>query len=193
MLEDFLTSKSELNRLAQAMQNGQERAASSLYQKLMPKVYGFCISRVQNKFLAEDITQDIFLKLVGRIETYDSKKGDFVVWFWQLARNTLIDHYRKQKDVNFTDLESGDNENKIYEVADTKQSSKLEAKEKETKIKKILGSFTKEEQELFELRFIAELSYKEIAGMLKRNEGALRVSVNRLRKKINERIKHEKI
>lgn len=195
MIEDFINSRGELNRLAKEMQGGKEQAAAMLYQKLVSKVYGFCMSRVQNKFQAEDLTQKIFLKLVGRIEIFDSQKGDFVVWFWQLARNTVIDHYRRQKEAVFTDLENsnvgGDKE--IYDVPDEKQNENLENRIKEEKIRTLLKSFSKEEQELFEMRFMAELSYKEIAKILDRTEGALRVSVNRLKKKINERIKHEKI
>src|SRR3989344_4368287 len=97
-----------LNRLARRMQSGEEEAAEDLYKELAGKVFGFCLARVRQKPLAEDLTQDIFLKLVSRIETFDPKKGTFPVWFWQLARNTLFDYYRGQKEISFIDLVDGD-------------------------------------------------------------------------------------
>ena len=59
------------------------------------------------------------------------------------------------------------------------------------KIEQFLNSLSEEEQELFRLRFLGELSYKEMAKILEKNEGALRVAVGRLKKKISEHLKNE--
>ena len=187
MIEDVF-SKSGLNRLAREMQKGEERAAAKLYECLVKKVYGFCLSRVRNRTSAEDLTQEIFLKLVSRIEIFDPKKGDFVVWFWQLARNTVIDYYRRAKDLPFTDLDGGED---AHAVPVQNTEIQIEKKLEREKIEQFLNSLSEEEQELFRLRFLGELSYKEMAKILEKNEGALRVAVGRLKKKISEHLKNE--
>ena len=55
---------------------------------------------------------------------------------------------------------------------------------------KIVGAFPKEEQELFRLKFILDLSYREMAALLEKSEGALRVAVSRLKRKIQSRFHH---
>jgi len=174
-------------RLAARMQQGDERAARELYDELLRKVYGFCMARVSDRAVAEDLTQDIFLKLVSHIAQFDSSKGRFLVWFWRLARNTVIDHYRRGKEMVFSDLPHSEEDQNPEESL-----AWVEGPERETERQLTLGhvnvflaKLDQEEQELFRLRFVAELSYREIADILGRNEGALRVATSRLKKKIN--------
>lgn len=181
-MKKFLFIEHKLTRLAKRMQKGDAGAAESLYGELADKVFGFCLSRVRHRHFAEDLTQEIFLKLVTKIEMFDAKKGDFTVWFWQLARNTLIDHYRRQKDSAFSDL--GD-ERKIEALAVMHPEPALEKSFEKQLLDEFLKSLDQEEQELFRLRYVAELSYKEMSDVLERSEGALRVAVNRLKKKIH--------
>lgn len=189
-MPESIFDKASFNRLAREMQAGKTRAAEILCDKLLGKVFGFCLSRVGNRATAEDLTQEIFLKLVDKIEMYDRKKGDFVVWFWQLARNTVIDHYRRQKETSFADLE---NEEEVFDIAGDNPQNTYDGRLKREKLNKLLKSFTEEEQEIFRLRFLSELSYKEMAGILEKSEGALRVAVNRLKKKIKSNLNYGKL
>lgn len=190
MVLDNLFERKNFNRLALEMQKGSKKAAEHLYRELVKKVFGFCVTRVGNRAAAEDITQEIFLKLVSRIELFDPKKGDFIVWFWQMARNTVIDHYRRQKEMSFTDLE---NEEGVFDIAGDNPQNTYDDRLKREKLNKLLKSFTEEEQEIFRLRFLGELSYKEMVGVLEKSEGALRVAVNRLKKKIKTNLNYGKL
>lgn len=169
----------ELDRLAKRMQRGDSQAAALLYDRLAQKVFGFCMNRVGNRSVAEDLTQDIFLKLVRKIDTFDAKRGRFAVWFWQLARNTVTDYYRERKEMAFADL--GDE--RLEVVAGTVSHGGEDRWQLE-QVRRTMQSFTSEEQELFELRFVADLSYQDIARLVGKSEGALRVAVNRLRSKL---------
>lgn len=180
-MRDDVLSKNRLNRLAKEMRGGNQRAAEKIYEKLAKKVFGFCMNRTGNKVLAEDLTQDIFLKLIDKIDLYDEKKGDFVVWFWQMARNTVIDHYRRERTLPFSDLE---NEEEVEDVAHGDPQAEFEKKLEREQLEKMLSALNEEEKELFRLRFLAELSYKEISKILDKSEGALRVAINRLKKKL---------
>src|SRR3989344_1603560 len=174
-LEEF-----ELNRLPRRMQKGDRDAAEKLYAKLSDRVYGFCMNRVGNPHLAEDIMQDIFVKLVEHVEAFERGKGTFSAWFWQLARNTVIDHYRKKRETAFSDMPDG-----TVEASATHEPHEfLNHKWEYERVRGALKTLDREEQELLELRFVVELSYKEIASVLGKSEGALRVATNRLKSKI---------
>lgn len=174
---------SDLNHLAQKMQNGDQGAAQELYQKLVRKVFGFCMSRVSNRAPAEDLTQDIFLKVIQKIELYDPKKSDFAVWFWQIVRNAIIDYYRSKKNIPFSDLE---NENAIESIETENIEDAFQNRSDFDKIVGFVKSLPEEEKELFHLRYVADLSYKEIAEIADKSEGALRAQVSRLKKKIED-------
>lgn len=182
IMKRYLFRKNEFDDLARRMQYGDEEAASRLYDELAGKVFGFCMNRVRDRALAEDLTQEIFLKLVSRIETFDPKKGTFTVWFWQMARNAIIDHYRKQKEIVFADIK---NEYAIPEVAVSHNIElDVEGRLEREKVGAFVKQLSAEEQELFRLHYLAELSYKEIADVVRKSEGALRVAVSRLKKKL---------
>ncbi len=189
MLEEVF-DKNNFNRLAREMRNGDRKATETLYENLINKVFGFCLSRVRSKATAEDLTQEIFMKLVEKIELYDNKKGDFVVWFWQLARNTIIDYYRRGKETSFSDLEN--EEESLEAKTSYSPGAAFDNQLQKEKIEMLLDSFTEDEQELFRLRFLSELSYKEIAKILNKSEGSLRVAINRLKKKIKSNLEYEK-
>ena len=171
-----------LTRLARKMKNGDQSAAEALYNDLVNKVFGFCFSRTGRRDAAQDLTQEIFLKLVSRIETFDEKLGSFPVWFWRLARNTVVDYYRGKKEVSFSDFSEG----KIEETAIYEVSQSIDVKLELERLNLFLKSLSEEESKLFEMRYIAELSYKEISEILEKSDGALRVRMSRIKQKIKQ-------
>ncbi len=98
-----------------------------------------------------------------------------------MARNTLIDHYRQKKAVPFSQFE--DDEVAGMAVGEIPDTDNVLAYRR---LRLVVGTFTPEEQELFELRFAAEMSYKDIAHILEKPEGTLRVAALRLREKIHK-------
>ena len=183
-MEQSAIQRDRLDRLAAKMKKGDRAAAGALYDELAAKVYGFIYARTGKRESAEDLSQEIFLKLIDRIGEFDGEKGRFVSWFWRMARNTLIDHYRRRDAVPFSQF--GDEEVAGMAVtempdADIALSSR--------RLHAVVGTFTPDERELFELRFVAELSYKDIAEVMERPEGTLRVAALRLKEKIRKEFK----
>lgn len=173
--------RDRLDRLVIKMQKGDRTAAAALYDELAAKLYGFIFSRTGSREVAEDLSQEIFIKLIERIGSFDSERGRFTVWFWRMARNTLIDHYRQKKAVPFSQFE--DDEVAGMAVGEIPDTDNVLAYRR---LRLVVGTFTPEEQELFELRFAAEMSYKDIAHILEKPEGTLRVAALRLREKIHK-------
>lgn len=175
-----------LTVLAVRMKKGDRKAAAALYDELSPKVYGFFFTRTGRREIAQDLSQDIFLKLVERVESFDEERGRFVVWFWQIARNLLIDHYREKKATPFSSFEESEVEAMaVHEVPDV--DSRLHYR----KVQIFLKTLSEDERELFELRYVTEMPYQEIAALLERSEGSLRVAALRLKEKIKKGLKDE--
>lgn len=170
-----------LDRLVAKMKKGDRAATAALYDDLAPKLYGFIYARTGTREAAEDLSQEIFLKLIEHIGSFDPKKGKFTVWFWRMARNTLIDHYRQKKAVPFSHFDENVVEGMaVGEIPDTDHVMA------HRKLRKLMKTFGDEERELFELRFVAEMPYKDISKIMGKPEGTLRVSILRLKEKIQK-------
>lgn len=173
-----------LERLVARMKKGDRAAAGALYDELATKLYGFVFSRTGSREVAEDLSQEIFIKLIERIGSFDSGKGRFTVWFWRMARNTLIDYYRQKKSTPFSHFE--DDEVAAMAIGEIPDTDNVLAHHR---LRTVVSTFSREEQELFELRFAAEMSYKDIAHILEKPEGTLRVAALRLKEKIHKEFK----
>ena len=178
--------------MALRMKRGDMKAAELLYTRLYDKVFGFTMHRVSNRAIAEDLTQDIFVKLVEKANLFDETRGGFLVWFWQLARNTITDHHRKGRTSAFSDLEQEGEDGPAFDHPDPGPTLEDMASARETlrKVNATLATASEEERQLFELRFVADLPYRDIASLTGKSEGTLRVSTNRLKRKLKSAIHH---
>jgi RNA polymerase sigma-70 factor, ECF subfamily len=178
------TKHDPLTALAVRMKRGDRKAAGALYNELMPKAYGFFFTRTGKKEIAEDLAQDMFVKLVEKVSYFDETRGRFVVWFWQMARNLLIDHYREKKETAFSMFE----EREVEAMAVTEMPD-VDDRLRYREVQKFLATMSEDERELFELRYVAGLPYRDIADILGRSEGALRVASLRIKEKIQKELK----
>lgn len=171
-----------LTRLACRLKNGDLDAGEKLFNYFSPKIYRFVMVRILNPETAEDLTQEVFFKVVNRIETFDTTRGNFSGWIWQITRNTLKDHYGQKKSIPFSKMTEDAPE--IKHLRDKKNGP-----EEKTKIQEVLlmiKRLSQEEQEIFSLRYLSDLSYKQIGKMTGKSEGALRILVHRVNKKIRQ-------
>jgi RNA polymerase sigma factor (sigma-70 family) len=180
---EFLYSHKKINTWAAEFKQGNQKSAEKIFKHFYPAIYRFARSRVNDKEAASDIAQNVFLKVARMIHSFDESKGNFNTWIWQVARNTLTDHLRSVLR-NQTDTESaldkalddyaGDTHTEMLNSSDAYQ------------ILDIVKTFPPEDQELFRLRYISELSYAEISKMTGRSQNALRVALHRIRDKIKQ-------
>lgn len=180
---DILQSHETLNTWAKRFKAGDAKAAEELFNYFYPKIYRYVRSRLFDKDSAADVTQDIFLKLTRVISSFDEDKGNVNAWLWQIVATTLTDHFRKVGRTPTNSESSLDISLDDFSKDDTSGYSRIEVQE----IMAVIKTFPEEEQELFRLRFIAELSYEEIAALTKRNENALRVAIYRIKDKLQKK------
>lgn len=168
-----------LNKLAVRMKKGDMKAGGKLFDYFSTLMFRFFVARTRSKEVSQDLTQDVFVKVVSKIDSFDENQGNFSSWIWQIAKNSLIDYYRVKKEVPFPE----DDENFFgsYRIEDD-----IEDKAKIKDILSVVERFSEEEQEIFSLFYLSDLPYKEISIITGRSEGSLRVTIHRILLKIKK-------
>ncbi len=170
--------KSYLNTLAASIQKGNPHAATAMFGYFNPLFFGHFIKKVMNRDVAEDLTQDVFLRILKNIQHFNESAGDFSAWVWRIAKNRLIDYYREKKTISFFDLET------IQTLTD--ENENLSEKIMVEKIYRLVKKLHPKEQQLFTLRFVLGLSYKEMVKTTHKSETSLRVAVHRIKNKLKK-------
>jgi RNA polymerase sigma-70 factor, ECF subfamily len=143
-----------------------------LYDEYVRKIFNFIYYKTHHKETAEDLTSDTFTKAFRKLDNFDSKKGKFSTWLYQIARNTVIDFYRvKKSHVNIDDV--WDLSEDIHIERDFDTAEKLK------EVKKYLKSLDSCHREIVLLRVWDGLSYKEISDAVGKDEVNCRVIFSR--------------
>lgn len=174
-----LESKTQELLLIAECQAGHMDSFVLLYDAYVEKIYNFLFFRTMHRELAEDLTSQTFIKALEKIHTFDGNRGTFQSWIYQIARNLLIDEYRKRKPVENIDAHENLQSNTDLEAETQAQL------DKET-LQKILSELPDESQELVTMRLWDELSYVEIAAITGKTEGSLKMQFSRIINKLQQ-------
>ena len=156
--------------LAERSRNGDPDAFAELYHRYMTPVYRFIFWRVGGDIaIAEDLTSQVFLEALNNLVGY-RERGQFAAWLFTITRRRLVDVYRKPEMASLEDIPES-----LLGVSDG-----LEKHEDMSRLKQILASLDEEKRELLQLRFTAELSFADMAVVLRRSEAAVKMSLYRV-------------
>ena len=151
---------------------GNPAALAAVYDTYANRVYRYFHSRVGNASDAEDLCAQTFVALLEALPRY-RHRGQFTAWIFQIARHKAIDHFRRQRPVNAL-------EESLVDPQAGKLIEHVIDKEALENLRRLLHSLDEDERELLRLRFVAELSFVEMAALLGRKEDAVRKSVQRI-------------
>ncbi len=179
--------------LIKRFMNGSQPSIEELITRYKSKVYTYILLMVKNQQLAEDLFQETFIKVIQSLKMNKYKdKGKFVSWIIRIAHNLVIDHFRKEKQINTCN-------NEDYE-ADLFNSSKFSAKNIEQLIvhdqiikdvRKLIDELPDDQREVVMLRHYGQLSFKEIAEQtdvsINTALGRMRYALINMRKMIEEK------
>ncbi|MBT8184760.1 MAG: sigma-70 family RNA polymerase sigma factor [Eudoraea sp.] len=151
---------------------GKLDMAKILFERHHVHVFNFLYKMSKDKMLSEDITQEVFYKLIKYRSSYNN--GKFVSWMFTIARNSLASHYKSSRGT-YTDLE-----NIEYRLS----ADQNESKEDFTHLQKAIDKLNKTDRELLILNRLQEIKYNELAEILDSTPGAVKTKVNRALKKL---------
>ena len=144
------------------------------------QIFRTIYARVGAKSIAEDITQESFLKAWKKRAMFDPEKASLRTWLFSIALNTMRDYFRLEKKRRTAELP----ENVPGEVD---VHAALLDREDVMRVFREMRAFPAREQELLTLRYVTGLTIKEIGKILKMNESAVKVAIHRARKKLRNR------
>lgn len=161
-------SKENLKELIIKSKAGDKEAYSRLYSDWFSKIFGFFYLRTGNSGISEDLCQLVFLKIWKNIKNVREPEVS-VSWVFSIARNVLIDFWRKKKEISVGEWEDLE---KFYEGEDTEYLADLKRKSKD--ISKAMMGLSEEQKEIISLKFFDELSNKEIEKITGKSQTAIR-------------------
>jgi RNA polymerase sigma-70 factor (ECF subfamily) len=177
--------------LKQFSDGNRELAATGFVRKYQSFVFSIALRYVQNYDDADDIAQDVFIKVIQSIDTY---RGDssLKTWLYRITVNHSISYIRKQKIKGFFGLKSKDTIDELELIDRQPHPDKLlEHKELNEKFINSLAKLPEKQRETFALRYFDDLTYEQISNMLNVSVGGLKANyfhaVQKLARMLNEK------
>lgn len=169
------------NRNLSVLQNEKEIVCSALYdsnafavlyEHYFPRIYNYVRCRVFKADIADDLTSEIFQKVLEKLDSYRLEKGKFSSWIFTIAHNVVVDYFKLQKH------RLGVLGEAVGEIASSKPDSEetIMSKEIQEDIQKALMKLSDRERNIIALKFWAELSNRriaEITGLSESNIGVI--------------------
>jgi RNA polymerase sigma-70 factor, ECF subfamily len=174
------TSLDADTQLVERCISGDNAAWEDLVRVHSGRVYGMCYRFTGSTAEAQDLTQDVFLRIFRSLSQFRAGKGAFGVWLTRLTRNLLIDNYRKGKLDRATDsLETRLPVLEEKAAVSSRTDGLLSSRETGQLLQQALQRLSPELRETIILRDLEELEYREIAEVLNVPEGTVKSRLNR--------------
>lgn len=173
---------------------GDESAWEDLVKAHTRRVYSICYRFTGKESEAQDLTQDVFLRVFRSVKSFRAGQGSFTVWLTRLTRNLLIDHYRRTKMERATD--SIEDQLPVLEertAIESRTDSVLAGREASEVLQSALAKLSPELRETVILRDIEEMEYREIAEALNVPEGTVKSRLNRGRAELARILRRQKV
>lgn len=159
---------------------GENSAWEVLLRTHSRKVYNLCYRFTGRTAEAEDLTQEVFIKIFQTLRSYDAAQGTFPTWLNRITRNHLVDHYRRTKKDRVTSAledEAGRLEEEPSPASEG--TARVESRERKELLQAALMKLSPDLREAVILRDLQDLDYEEIAQVLDVPEGTVKSRINR--------------
>ena len=181
-------------RLVERCLGGDDGAWEDLVKVHSRRVYSICYRFTNSEHEAQDLTQDVFLRVFKTLRSFRAGEGLFAVWLARLTRNLLIDNYRRTKLERATD--SIEDQLPMLEQKQTlsnRADGILAGREASELLQQALQKLSPELRETVILRDLEELEYREIAATLNVPEGTVKSRLNRGRAELTRILRRQKV
>ncbi len=179
-------------QLIHLFMGGDASALEILIVRHKDKIYTSIFLLVKDKYLAEDIFQDVFIRVIDTIRSGRyTEEGKFLPWAMRIAHNLCVDHFRKVK--RTPAIKTGDDRD-IFEVINFSEDGvdrRMMQRQSHDRVREMLDRLPEDQREVIILRHYAELSFKEIAALtdcsINTALGRMRYGLINLRKMMQEK------
>ncbi len=174
---------------------GDEPAWEELVRLHTRRVYALCYRFTGSGSEAQDLTQEVFLRVFRTLRSFRSVEGSFATWLARVTRNLLIDHYRRTRQERVTD--SIEEQLPMLEeagaAASTRPDTAVAGREASEILQATLQKLSPDLREAVILRDLQEMEYREIASVLEIPEGTVKSRINRGRAELARLLRKQKL
>jgi RNA polymerase sigma-70 factor (ECF subfamily) len=185
-MKDQIKNTESMEILVNKARTGDKDALTKLYGIFRGKIYRYVFFKCGNHADAEDITNEVFLRMIQAIANFQWKGIAFSSWLFRIASNLVIDYYRNKAHRNTESIKERDyigetNWEQISEFLDNRALFKA--------VYKDADDLTELQKEVVNLRFIVDLSLKETAEAMSKNVNSVKAIQHAAIKKLKEKVK----
>ena len=186
--ESSAASPEAVEALIQRCLRGDQLAWEAIVRQYWRKVFNVAYKFVGKHDEAEDLTQDIFLKIFKSLDTFD-RRANFQTWLISISRNLCIDHYRSVRKERET-IDRGVDANELTPVShDPGPVAALEQRDRVVLLRQAMSALPDTLRTAVLMRDIQEMSYQEIADALRLPEGTVKSRINRGRTELARQVR----
>ena len=167
--------------LVDAAKTGDERALSELYQAYFPRVYRYILARTGNTYDAEDLTEEVFMRVLEAIDRFQWREAPFSAWLFRIAHNALISQRRKETSRGRT--------SQLNDGLPNDSAGPEELVESRLVLNEVMQAAARlpdAQRQVISLRFAAGLSVAETARAMGKGEGNVKVIQHKAIAKLRE-------
>ena len=166
---------------------GEAAAWEEIVQRYHRRIYNICYRFSGSPDQAQDLTQEVFIKMYGSLKSYDVQRAAFMTWVTTITRNLLVDYFRKSKQERITDsLDAAPSEHEdampLSERIPDKSlppDARVQSRETKEAVHRALQKLSPDLREAVILRDLQDMDYREIATVLRVPEGTVKSRINR--------------
>ena len=166
---------------------GDTAAWEEIVQQYHRRIYNICYRFAGTSDDAQDLTQEVFIKIYRTLNSYDASRGALITWVTTMTRNLLVDHFRKGKQDRMTDsLDTVTSEHEDARPLSDQIPDKalrpdagVQSREAKEMVHRALQKLSPELREAVILRDLQDMDYRDIAGVLRVPEGTVKSRINR--------------
>jgi RNA polymerase sigma-70 factor (ECF subfamily) len=174
-------------QLVRRCASGDAVAWEEIVRQFHRRIYNICYRFVGSADDAQDLTQEVFIKVYRTVGSFDGEKASFNTWVTTVTRNLLVDHFRKTRNDRVTDsmdaAQGGEEDGPTLaeRLADAAPSAQahVESRERREMVHRALQQISPDLREAVILRDLQDMDYREIAQVLKVPEGTVKSRINR--------------
>jgi len=185
------------NELVKLYIEGNEESLSVLIKRHKRRIYSYIYLVIRNRELAEDMFQETFFKVIQTLKRQQyNEEGKFLPWVLRIAKNLMIDHFRKVKKMPSISVVLNDEgeETNIFDIIPNDMENKKndqETKQIKNTIRSIVNNLPQDQKEVVIMRTYYDMSFKEIADLtnvsINTSLGRMRYALINIKKMLDER------
>lgn len=160
--------------------SGDEKSLEFLIARYLKQIYNFVYRNVGNQAEAEDITQEVFIRVWKNMRKFDQQKS-FKPWIFQIAKNASIDFLRKKKSIPFSRFENETGQNMIIDtMADQEAENFVENLSDKRVVESLMAKLSEKDRIIMDLRHKQGMSFKQIAENMKESINTVKSRYRRI-------------